>query len=220
MPLLRHNVTFETLPETVIARWREIPPAIVSDIMNRDQAMAARIKPVKPGTRLAGQARTATCMAGDNSAAHAAVPLLRKGEVLVLNAGGFPDVAIWGGILSHAAKLRGCGGIVIDGGVRDVAEIAEMDFPCYAAGHVPKGPHKGFGGTIDAVITCGGATVAPGDIIVGDDDGIAVVPLARQAELLEKSLKKIADEAATIARLEKGETTFGMMGLPEPELIP
>jgi len=168
---------------------------------------------------LCGQARTVTCMVGDNSAAHYAIGLVKPGEILVIDAGGYADVAIWGGIMTHGAIAKRAGGVVIDGAMRDVAEIAEMGLPAFCAAHVPQGPHKGFGGVIDGVISCGGATVAPGDIVIGDDDGVAVVPLARQAELLAASLKKIADEEATIARIKAGETTARMMGLPEPELL-
>tara|TARA_Y100000813_G_scaffold175476_1_gene140813 strand:+ start:134 stop:796 length:663 start_codon:yes stop_codon:yes gene_type:complete len=220
MAIQRHNVTFERLSDAVLAKWRDIPPAIVSDIMNRTQSMAGRVKPVVAGTVLCGQARTVTCMVGDNSAAHYAIGLLNPGEILVVDAGGYTDVAIWGGIMTHGAVAKKAGGVVIDGAMRDVAEIAELGLAAYCSAHVPQGPHKGFGGIIDGTISCGGATVSPGDIILGDDDGVAVVPLARQAELLEASIKKIAEEEATIARIKAGETTAQMMGLPEPELLP
>ncbi|PIW25696.1 MAG: dimethylmenaquinone methyltransferase [Rhodospirillales bacterium CG15_BIG_FIL_POST_REV_8_21_14_020_66_15] len=219
MAIQRHDVTFDRLSDDLLAQWRDIPPAIVSDMMNRTQCMAGRIKPVKKGMALCGQARTVTCMVGDNSAAHYAIGLVKPGEILVIDAGGYADVAIWGGIMTHGAIAKRAGGVVIDGAMRDVAEIAEMGLPAFCAAHVPQGPHKGFGGVIDGVISCGGATVAPGDIVIGDDDGVAVVPLARQAELLAASLKKIADEEATIARIKAGETTARMMGLPEPELL-
>ena len=109
MTIQRHAVDFEILTPDILDQWREIPPAIVSDMMNRTQCMAARIKPLNPGTVLAGQARTATCMVGDNSAAHSLVPLLEAGQILVLDAGGFPDVAIWGGILTRAAMAQKAG---------------------------------------------------------------------------------------------------------------
>ena len=220
MAIQRHNVTFDRLSDDVLAKWRAIPPAIVSDMMNRTQCMAGRIKPVKKGMTICGQARTVTCMVGDNSAAHYAIGLLNPGEILVIDAGGYADVAVWGGIMTHGAVAKKAGGVVIDGAMRDVAEIAEMGLSAFCAAHVPQGPHKGFGGVIDGTISCGGAAVSPGDIVIGDDDGVAVVPLARARELLAASIQKIADEDATIARIKAGETTAQMMGLPEPELLP
>ena len=219
MPLQRYDVHFERLPEDLIAEWRAIPPAIVSDCMNRTQVMAGRIKPLAPGTVLAGQARTADCMVGDNGPLHAALRTLRPGEVLVGDGNGHGDVALWGGILTRAAMARGCAGLVIDGGVRDIAEIRELGFPCFAAAQVPAGPHKGFGGVIDGTLSCGGCPVRPGDIVVGDDDGVAVVPLERHAELLEASKAKLAEEEATVKRIAEGELTADRLGIPEPDLL-
>lgn len=220
MSIQRHDVTFETLSDETLEQWRGIPPAIVSDMMNRTQCMAGRIKPLKPGTVLVGRARTVTCMVGDNAALHALVALLEPGEIIVADGGNHPDVALWGGILTQAAMAQGAGGIVIDGGVRDVAEIADLGFPCFASSRVPQGPHKGFGGVIDGTISCAGAHVSPGDLIIGDDDGIAVVPLARQAELYAASINKIAEEEAAIESIKAGQTTAERMGLPDPEIIP
>lgn len=217
MPLQRFTDEFERLDDAELAAWRDIPPAIVSDCMNRTQVMAARIKPLKAGTRLVGQARTADCMVGDNGPAHALLKLVRPGEVVVIDAGAHPDVAIWGGILTRMAMARGVAGVVIDGGVRDIEEVRELGFPCYAAAQVPAGPHKGFGGVIDGTLSCGGCPVRPGDIVVGDDDGIAVVPLERRAALLEASRAKIKDEEATLAKIAEGAFTADLLGVPEPE---
>jgi regulator of RNase E activity RraA len=187
--------------------------------MNRSQSMAARIKPLAPGTRLTGQARTVACMVGDNSAIHAALRLIGAGDVLVIAAGGYTEAALWGGLLTQAALSRGAAGVVIDGAVRDIAEIRTAGFPCFAAGAIPAGPHKGFGGTIDGVIACAGCTVAPGDVILGDDDGIAVVPLSRAAEVLADSRAKIAQEDAALERLRAGTLLADQMGIAEPSLI-
>jgi regulator of RNase E activity RraA len=219
MPLLQHDARFERLPETALAAWAEIPPAIASDCMNRSQVMAARIKPLAPGTRLSGQARTVACMVGDNSAIHAAIRLIGPGDVLVIAAGGHADTALWGGLLTQAALSRGAAGVVLDGAVRDVAEIREAGLPCFAAAAVPAGPHKGFGGTIDGVIACAGCTVAPGDIILGDDDGIAVVPLGRADAVLADCHAKLAAEEQALARLRQGTLLADQMGIAEPEVV-
>lgn len=219
MPLQRHIVDFETLSPETLAAWRDIPPAIVSDCMNRTHSMAAAIKPVKPGTRLAGQARTVTGMVGDNGISHAAIALAREGEVLVIDAGGHDDVAVWGAIMTHAAIKRGIAGVVIDGAIRDVAEIRELGFPCFARAEVPAGPHKGYGGIIDGPISCAGCPVKPGDLIIGDDDGIAVVPLQWAADMLEASLEKLRQEQDILKKIGEGQTTAELLGIDEVEII-
>jgi len=219
MSILRHDAPFERLADTALAAWAEIPPAIASDCMNRGQVMAARIKPLAPGTRLAGQARTVTCMVGDNGAIHAALRLVGPGDVLVIAAGGHADTALWGGLLTQAGLSRGLAGVVLDGAVRDVAEIREAGFACFAAATVPAGPHKGFGGTIDGVIACAGCTVAPGDIVLGDDDGIAVVPLGRAEAVLAACRAKLAQEETALEGLRQGTLLADQMGIPEPERI-
>ena len=219
MPLLCHDAPFAPLGADSLAAWTAVPPAIASDCMNRSGAMAASIKPLAAGTRLVGQARTAACMVGDNSAAHAALRRVRPGEVLVIAAGGHADNAIWGGLLTRAAIARGVAGVVIDGAARDVAEIRGLGFPCFATAAVPAGPHKGFGGTLDGVVACAGCTVAPGDIVIGDDDGVAVVPLARAEAVLAACQAKIADEEAALERLEHGTLLADQMGIPEPDAV-
>jgi len=219
MPIQRHRVDFESLPVETLDAWRTVAPAIAGDCMNRTGVMSARIKPLAPGTVLVGQARTVSCMVGDNSALHVAIGLLRPGEVLVADAGGYADTAVWGGIMTRAAMERSIAGIVVDGAVRDAAEIRELGFPCFASAVVPAGPHKGFGGIIDGTISCAGCPVRPGDIVLGDDDGIAVVPLERQAEILTASLDKIAAEEAINAETKQGKLPGDGMGLPEVEWI-
>ena len=219
MPLFRHNTSFARLTDSAIAAWAAIPPAIASDCMNRGQVMAARIKPLAAGTRLTGQARTVACMVGDNSAIHAATRLIGPGDVLVIAAGDYADAALWGGLLTQVALSRGAAGVVIDGAARDIAEIRKAGFPCFAAATVPAGPHKGFGGTIDGVVACAGCTVAPGDIILGDDDGITVVPLGRADAVLAGCHAKLAQEEDALKRLRQGMLLADQMDIPEPTLI-
>jgi 4-hydroxy-4-methyl-2-oxoglutarate aldolase len=216
MPLFCHEAHFIRLTKPALASWAEIPPAIASDCMNRSQTMAAAVKPLAAGTRLAGHARTIECMVGDNSAVHAAIRLIEPGDVLVIAAGGYEETALWGGLLTQAALSRGAAGVVIDGAVRDIAEIREAGFACFAAATVPAGPHKWFGGTIDGIIACAGCPVAPGDIVLGDDDGIAVVPLARAEAVLADCRAKLAQEKDAVERLGKGELLADQMDIPIP----
>lgn len=219
MAIQRHEIAFETLSAEVLESWRAIPPAVASDCMNRTQYMAAAIKPVRPGTTLAGQARTVTSMVGDNGVSHVATSLLRPGEVLVIDARGCEDAAVWGGVATRAAMARGAAGVVIDGALRDAAEIRELGFPCFARAVIPGGPHKGFGGVIDGPIACAGCPVKPGDIVLGDDDGVAVVPLERQAELMEACQAKLAQEVDWLAAIEEGRSMTDVLGLGEAEII-
>lgn len=219
MSIQRFEAEYEALPKDALERWRTLAPAIVSDCINRTQVMAGAIKPVKAGTRLAGQARTVKCMVGDNSAVHTAIPLMRAGEVLVVDGGGYADTALWGGIMTRAALKQGIAGLVIDGAVRDIAEIRELGFPVFSRAVVPAGPHKGWGGVIDGPIACGGCPVRPGDLVIGDDDGVCVVPLERAESILAASLEKVAQEEKTNANTARGELPVAGMGLPAPELI-
>ena len=181
--------------------------------------MDGRIKPIRPGTRVCGQARTVDVMVGDNGAPHMLIGLMEPGEIMVINAGGFLGTAVWGGIMTRAAIKREICGIVVDGAVRDVAEIRELGFPTFAAGAVPAGPHKGYGGIIDGIISCAGCPVKSGDIVIGDDDGVAVVPLERQEELLVKSQEKISQENETNANTAKGALPGDRLGLGEAEWL-
>jgi regulator of RNase E activity RraA len=219
MPLYRHIVEFPALSTETLAAARGTASSLLGDAMNRAGIMAAAIKPIAPGTRLAGQARTVTSMAGDNGIIHAAIPLMRPGEVLVVDAARVDDVAVWGEIMTRSAVRRGIAGLVLDGAIRDVAAVREIGFPVYCRAVVPRGPHKGFGGTIDAPVACGGVPVAPGDLIVGDDDGIAVVPLAEVDAVLAAAHTAQAREAETIAKIEGGKTSAEILGIPEPEIV-
>ena len=219
MPIQRYRPNYAKLTEDQLAPWRNVPPAIVSDIMNRTQVMDGRIKPIQNGVSVCGQARTVDVMVGDNGAPHMLIGLMEPGEVMVINAGGFLGTAIWGGIMTRAAMQREIGGIVVDGAVRDVAEIRELGFPTFAAGVVPAGPHKGHGGIIDGIISCAGCPVKSGDIVIGDDDGVAVVPLERQEHLLVKSQEKIAHENETNANTAKGALPGDRLGLGEAEWL-
>ncbi len=219
MPIQRHETDFTVLDAAELEKWRGLPPAVVSDCMNRTQVMAGAIGPVAAGMTLLGQARTVTCMVGDNSALQVALGMLEPGQILVVDAGGFEDAAVWGGIMTRVALKRAIGGLVVDGAVRDVAEIREFNFATFTRAIVPAGPHKGFGGIIDGPIACAGCPVSPGDIVLGDDDGVCVVPLARAEEILAASQGKIAQEEVTNAETQKGELPGKKMGLGEAEII-
>lgn len=219
MPVFQHTNRFDRLSQDRLMAWRDIPPAIASDCMNRSRTMVAAIKPLARGMTLCGQARTIECMVGDNGPIHAAMRILEAGDILVIDAGGHPDVAVFGGLLTQAAMAAGAGGVVVHGAIRDCAEIIDLGFPVFAAAVVPRGPHKGFGGTIDGAISCGGCPVSPGDVVLGDDDGIAVVPLVQEVCVLESAIAKLAAEKEQLRRLADGESLADQYGMAHPTPI-
>ena len=219
MALIINEAPAERLSDTELAAWRNIPPAVISDELNRSGAMAAAIKPLAPGMACVGQALTVQCMVGDNAPLHYAVTKAWPGAVVVADARGHTDTAVWGGILTFAAKQRGIVGVVVDGGVRDVAELRESGIAVFARGAVPRGPHKGFGGEINGAVQCGGVAVDPGDLIVADDDGVVVITPAQRAGLHERCQARIAKEQEMLAGLKAGKTTVELSGMPLPEKI-
>src|SRR5690606_28107227 len=129
---------------------------------------------------LVGRAFPIRVLAGDSATCHRALSDAPRGFVLVINGGGYEGRAIWGEILTVAARSKGVRGAVVDGVVRDIGAIRQLDFPLFARGTTPGGPHKGGGGRWGTPITCGGVLVCPGDLVVGDEDGVAVVPWERR----------------------------------------
>ena len=208
MALYRQAADFPVLAKDALEAWSKLPSSVVTDVMNRSQAMAGAIKPIAPGLKACGQARTLAAMVGDNSGVHALVAIARAGEILVIDAGANEDVAMWGEILTAVARARGVGGAVIDGATRDAAALRAIGFPMFCRAVVPRGPHKGFGGTIDCPISAGEVPVAPGDLVIGDDDGVVVVPLA-QADRVLDAARAAADKERTVARRDRRRPDHG-----------
>ena len=219
MPVQIFNNDFTPLSADKLAQWATIPPAIAGDVMNRQNVMAGRISPLSLGMTMAGQARTVSVLAGDNAALHEVIGRLRPNEVLVIDACNYDDRAVWGGILNTRAKMRNINGVVLDGAARDAAEMREMGLPVYLSALSQAGPHKGWGGSIDDRISCGCVVVMPGDIILGDDDGVTVVPLNRADIVLEASLKRIDYEREVLTKLNNGSDVSGLFPSPELEIM-
>ena len=219
MSIARSNTTIRRLPLEILKKWCDIPPAIAGDCMNRQNVMSSHISPIISGMKLYGQARTVAITHGDNSALHAALTLLIEGDILVVEGGGLLDRAVWGGIMNRVAIIQKLGGVVIDGAIRDLAELKEMSLPVFASSFVPTGPTKGGGGFIDVQISCGGVSVSPGDIIVGDDDGIAVIPLKRSEKILNASIERVKMENTIISRLNNGELHKNVFNIETVPLI-
>lgn len=188
--------------------------AQIADSMGRYGAMRPEIRPLACGTRLCGPALTVQTFRCDNLMLHAALEMAQAGDVLVCDAGAAPGGG-WGGLMTAMAQKKGLGGIVTDGAVRDSAELFQSGFPVYSALISPLGTFKESPGSVNVPISCGGVVVRPGDIIVGDDDGIAVVPLSRAVEILEKCRATLKKEQEILAGIQSGKSLFSLLDLRE-----
>ena len=176
-------------PKELIEGFRGIPVANIADSMNRMSCMNTRIRPVND-VALLGPAFTVKTRPGDNLLLSKALDLAQPGDIIVVDVQGDLTNAVMGELMTLWAKQRGIGGFVIDGAIRDIGALRQMDIPIYAAGVTPAGPYKDGPGEINVPVSCGGIVVHPGDILVGDADGIVVMRPHDAQELLEKSKEK------------------------------
>jgi RraA family protein len=189
----------------LVEKFREVPVANISDCMSRMTAGGARLRPMHNGRPLAGPAITVRTRPGDNLLVHKALDLARPGDVIVVDAGGDLTNAIIGEIMTSYAQQRGLAGIVINGAIRDAGTIRRGDFPVYAAGVTHRGPYKDGPGEINAVIAIDGMTIAPGDLILGDDDGLLAVPFDQAEALYAAATAKHAQETLMLADIAAGK---------------
>ncbi len=180
--------------------------SILADVAGRRGTLDGRIAALSPSMRMAGTAFTIEVRPGDNLMIHAAIAMAKPGDVLVVDGKADRTCALMGSIMINACKKIGLAGVVLDAAVRDTEELRELGFPVYAVGSNPNGPTKGVSGRINWPISCGGVAVSPGDLIVGDADGVVVVERAKAASLLEAAAKKVADERARIADIVAGRS--------------
>ncbi|MBO9331817.1 RraA family protein [Achromobacter xylosoxidans] len=169
------------------------------------RAMHAPIKPLRAGWLLRGRALTVSVPAGDNLAIHAALAAARPGDVLVVDAQGYADRAVMGGIMCAQAAAAGLSGVVVDGAMRDAAELRAGALPVFAAALSPAGPTKTGGGSVGRPIRCGGVAVNPGDWVLGDDDGLVVFSPDESDALIAAALAKGRAEALRMAAIARGE---------------
>lgn len=161
-----------------VAKLGEIATAMIGDSRARLGMMAANIRSVTPGRTMAGSVLPILAWEGDNLAIHAALDIAQPGDVLVINANGEVNRSVFGDILAEIALKRGVRGVVIDGAVRDVDSIIEFGLPVFARGICPAGPSKHGPGTVGQPVACGHLVCCAGDVIIGDNDGVIVVPRA------------------------------------------
>ncbi len=177
------------------------------------RAMRARIHPVWPGAAVVGAAVPVRCSPGDNLAIHVATATAPAGSVLVVEIEGQPELGHWGEVLTTQAQARGIAGLVIDGGVRDVAALASLGFPVFATMLALRGAQKVAAGTVGEPAKVGDVEVALGDVVVADGDGVTVVPGPTLADVLAAGVAREAKEAEMFTRLRAGSTTIDLLGL-------
>ena len=178
---------FERPAKELVEAFRGIPVANIDDNMGRIAAVDASIFPLNPNAKLLGTAFTVNAPAGDNLLFHKALDMAQPGDVIVLANKGSLSRSLCGEIMSNYAKSRGLAGIIIDGCVRDSAALRELDFPVYAKGVTPNGPYKNGPGEMNFPVSFAGIIINPGDIIVGDADGLLVIRPEDAEELAKKA---------------------------------
>jgi 4-hydroxy-4-methyl-2-oxoglutarate aldolase len=196
---------------------RSLGAATLHEAAGRIGALPSAIKPVTPDMKVAGPAYTVHVPAGDNLWIHRALYAASPGDVLVVYTSGGLEWGYWGDILNSAAIARGLGGLVIDGGVRDTAELAEMPFPVFSNGVCIRGTIKDYNGNAwsKEPIQIGDVVVQHGDLVVGDRDGVAVIPQAKVGDALQKGVEREEDETNKTKRIEAGERTIDIYGFGE-----
>lgn len=178
-----------------IAEYQSISPTTLADILGREQVVEGAIRPLwSPMPRVAGPAFTVRCPAGDNLMLHAAIHRAQRGSVIVVQAGDV-DYAVSGGNVCAVAQRRGIAAFVVDGVIRDIAEVRDLGFPVFARGVMPVPGGKNVVAPLNEPVQCGGVTVGAGDVVVADEEGIVVVPIARREQVLREAQAKAAQEA-------------------------
>ena len=189
---------FQRPDPALVALFKDLPVANIDDNMNRTASVCSAIEPIGYKGQLLGTAFTVRVAQGDNLMFHAAMDLAKPGDVIVIDAGGFTERAIFGELMATYCKSRGIRGIVCDGAIRDRGGLAALeDFQVYARAAIPNGPYKNGPGEINTPVCIGGVTVYPGDIVVGDDDGVLFIR-PENAEALAAATNAVQKKEADI----------------------
>ena len=203
-PLTDIRRDFERVPADVVRKASQFAASILADVAGRRGTMDGRIAPVAPSMKMAGPAFTIEVRPGDNLMIHASMAMARPGDILVVDGKADRTCALMGAIMISACKKMGFGGAVLDAAVRDTEELRELGFPVFAVGANPNGTTKFVPGRINWPVSCGGIAVNPGDLVVGDADGVVVIEREKAASLLDAAAKKVADEKARFADIAAG----------------
>jgi regulator of RNase E activity RraA len=197
--------TIERVDAAFVEQAARFPSSILADVAGRRGALHGRIAPLAPSMKFAGPAITVEVRPGDNLMIHAAMAIAKPGDVIVVDGKGDLSSALMGEIMSQQCVALGIVAVVIDGAVRDSEAIRELGFPMFAAGLNPNGPTKSVSGRLNHPISIGGVSVSPGDLVVGDADGVTVIERAKAAAMLPLAAEKVAAETKRIAQIKSRE---------------
>ena len=201
--------------ESIVERFQEFDPATLYEAAGHWGMVDPSIRPAWAGARFCGIAATVVCPPGDNLMLHHAVAAARPGVVIVGNIGSYLLAGAWGEILTVAALAKGVAGLAVDGAVRDIVAIADHGFPVFSRGLAIGACTKERFGQLDVPIQFGGVRVCPGDIILGDSDGLVVIEQGRADEVYEAAAARHQREADIIDQLRNGKTTIELLRLPD-----
>lgn len=205
-----NNIGFRIKPiinrptKELVEQFKDVVTPHISDNMNRMHAVSSGLRPYHKGGRLLGVALTVRTRPGDNLMVHKAIEMAEEGDIIVVDASGDMTNAIVGEIMLRIAEKRKIAGFIIDGAIRDTAAFADGEFPIYARGITHRGPYKDGPGEINVPITVGGMVVHPGDIIVGDEDGLVAVPSDEAEQLLVHIREQQKREEAILQSIADG----------------
>ncbi len=205
-----------TINQDIIKEFREILPAysitcVIADCQERAGVMASQIKLLDGTKKFVGQALTVKLYPGDLVDCLHALAEAQPGDVIVVDSAGDTETSIWGGLMASLCQQKGVTGAVVDGSIRDTDEIRDIGFPIAARGIVPRSTHSPYSGRLDTLeinvpITCGRVLVNPGDIVVGDEIGIVVIPRENACDVLAKAKAQVEQEERTRERIREGKS--------------